>query len=86
MAKRKKIELENIPLVLEKIVSVMDREVDTLANRSSLSDAESRNLIAYSQALTAIYKDYRQEVLAIEKDLKSKTKEEIMAIVKTEVK
>lgn len=84
MAKRKKIDLEKIPLVLEKIASLVDREVDLLGAKASLSLEESKSLVAYATMLTTIYKDYRAEVSAIEKDLKGRTKEDILAIVKAE--
>lgn len=80
-----KVDLERIPEVLEKIVAVVDREVEVLSSKDQLTDAESKNLIQYANTLTAIYKDYRAQILVIEKDLKSRSKEEILQIVKAEV-
>ena len=85
MAKpKKKIDLEKIPVVLEKIAALVDREVDILGAKASLSLEEGKSLVAFASMLTAIYKDYRAEIVAIEKDLKSKSKEEIQAIIKAE--
>ncbi len=84
MAKKKKIDLEKIPLVLEKIACLVDREVDLLSAKASLTLDESKSLVSYATMLTTIYKDYRAEVLAIEKDLKGRSKEDILAIVKAE--
>lgn len=85
MAKKKKIiELEDIPLVLQKVATLIDKEIDSLSAKPSLTFEDSKNLIAYSSALSTIYKDYRAEAAAIQKDLKSMSKEEIMAIVKAE--
>ncbi len=85
MAKKKKlIELEDIPLVLQKVTALIDKEIDSLSAKPSLSFEDSKNLIAYSNALSTIYKDYRAEVTAIQKDLKSMSKEEIMMIAKAE--
>lgn len=85
MAKRKKIALENIPAIVEKVVAVIDREVDSLSAKATLTDAESKNLIAYTQLLCGVYKDYRAEVIEIKKELKGKTKEEIQEMIKAEV-
>lgn len=79
--KKKSIELEDIPSTLQKITSLIDREIDTLGEKSSLSFEDSKNLIAYATALSNIYKDYRAEILSIQKDFKSKSKEEILAII-----
>lgn len=86
MVKRKikSMDLEDIPSLLQKIVSVMDREVDLLTQKDALTSEDVRNLVAYTGTLSDIYKNYRQEVLAIEKDLKSRSKEEILQLVKAE--
>jgi hypothetical protein len=84
MAKRKKIELENIPEVLEKIATLVNREVETFSTKPQLSIEESKILINYASVLSAIYKDYRAEVAVIEKDIKTLPKEEILKIVKAE--
>lgn len=84
MAKKKKIDLEKIPSVLEKIAALVDREVDSLANKPTLSLEEGKSLVAFASMLSTMYKDYRAEILAIEKDLKTKSKEEIQAIIKAE--
>lgn len=75
------LELEDIPLTLQKIASLIDKEITVFTKKDSLSSEEAKNLIAYSGVLSTIYKDYRAEVLAIQKDLKSKTKEEILAMI-----
>ncbi len=85
MAKKKKIiELEDIPLVLQKVASLIDREVESLSAKPSLTFEDSKNLIAYSSALSTIYKDYRAEVSAIQKNLKDMSKDEIMSIISAE--
>lgn len=84
MAKRKKIDLEKIPDTLEKIVAIMDREVENLAAKPSLSTEEAKVLIAYQTALTSTYRDYRADVKAIKEELKGKTKEELQQLIKAE--
>lgn len=84
MAKRKKIDLDKIPATLEKVAALIDREIDSLGEKPQLSDEESKRLINYATVLTNIYKDYRAQVVQIEKDLKARSKEEILAIVKAE--
>lgn len=83
---KKKISLEKIPTLLERIVGLIDREIDQLSDKDSLSSEETKNLITYGTLLSGLYKDYRAEVLTIQKDLKSKSKEEILQIVKSEAK
>ena len=85
MAKpKKKIDLDKIPLVLEKITALVDREVDLLSEKASLSLEEGKSLVGYASMLSGIYKEYKAEILSIEKDLKSKSKEEIQAMIKAE--
>lgn len=90
MARRKKeitvLELEDIPSTLQKIVGLMDREIDSLSQKGSLTPEDSKNLISYAGALSTIYKDHRAEVLAIQKDLKTRSKEEIMAMISADGK
>jgi len=85
MAKpKKKIDLEKIPSVLEKIAALVDREVDLLGAKTALTLEEGKSLVAFASMLSTMYKDYRAEIVAIEKDLKSKSKEEIQAMIKSE--
>ncbi len=85
MAKpKKKIDLDKIPAVLEKIAALVDREVDNLANKTTLSLEEGKSLVAFASMLSTMYKDYRQEVIAIKKDLKELPKEDLQAIIKAE--
>lgn len=84
MAKKKKIDLEKIPLVLEKIASLVDREVDLLAAKDSLTIEEGKSIVAYATMLSGIYKEYKAEVKQIEQDLKTRSREDILAIVKAE--
>lgn len=83
MAKRK-IDLDKIPELLEKITSIIDKDIDELSNQKSLTEDESKRVIAYANTLTTIYKDYRAQIIQIEKDLKVKSKEDIMSIIKAE--
>ena len=86
MAKKKKIDLEKIPLVLEKIVSLVDREIDLLGAKDSLTTEEGKSLVAYAGLLTTTYKDYRAEVKSIELSLKGMSKEDILTIAKVDTK
>ena len=84
MAKKKKIDLDRIPTTLEKICALIDREIDVLTDKPSCTSEEAKNLIAYAGVLSALYKDYRAECLALSKDIKTKSKEDILAIIKAE--
>lgn len=84
MAKRKKIDLDKIPETLQKIAALFDREVTQLSEKPILSSDDAKTLISYAQVLTTMYKDYRAEVVAIEKELKTKSKEDIQAMIKAE--
>lgn len=85
MAKRtKKMDLEKIPEIQSKVVSLVNREVEVLADKTALSNEEAKNLIAYSTLLSTLYKEYRAEVLAIRKDLKELPKEDLQKIIKAE--
>lgn len=87
MTKRKKnLQLEDIPILLEKAVNLMDQEISYLFTKEKLSCEDRRDLIAMVTACGTMYRDYRQEVLQIEKDLKSKSKEEILSIIKEDGK
>jgi len=84
MAKRKKLDLERIPETLEKIIAVIDREVDNLHQKEALSYDDSKNLISYASVLTSIYRDYRSEIKALKEEIKGKTKEELQELIKRE--
>ena len=86
MAKKKKIVLEDIPEVLEKAVSLINQEITNLSAKPTLTTEESRLLIAYCDSLTVIYRDYRAQVAAIQADLKKKSPEEILQLVRSESK
>ena len=75
---------ETIPEVQKKIVSVIEQEVDLLVKKEQLSNDDCKNLIAYSATLSNLYKDRRAEIVETKKDLKGKTKEEILSIIKQE--
>ncbi len=81
---KKKIDLDKIPEVLEKIASLVDREVDILGAKPALTLEEGKSLVSYASLLSGMYKDYRAEVKQIEADLKGRTKEEVLAIVKAD--
>lgn len=82
----KKLDLEDIPIVLTKIVNIIDNQIDILKDKEDLDEADQRMILAYSTQLNVLYKDYRAEVLTIEKELKTKSKEDILNIVKAEAK
>jgi hypothetical protein len=85
MAKRtKKMDLEKIPEIQGKVVSLINREVEVLADKDNLTAEEAKNLIAFSTLLSTLYKDYRAEVIAIKKDLKELPKEDLQKIIKAE--
>lgn len=84
--KPKTLDLEKIPEVLEKITLVIDQQVEILQEKAELTAEDCKNLIAYAGCLSAIYKDYRVQILEIRKELKDMPKDQIMSIVKSEVK
>jgi hypothetical protein len=80
----KKIELEDIPEVLATAISLVNKELISLSKKEQLSFEDSKNLISYCTVLTNVYKDYRQQVSDIQRDLRMKSKEEILEIIKSE--
>jgi hypothetical protein len=85
MAKKAKKDLEKIPLILEKVVALVDKEIDNFLLKDELTSEDARNVINYSSLLVGMYKDYRAECLQIKKELKELPKEDILKIVKAEV-
>jgi len=81
---KKHLELENIPLSLQKAVALMDREIDNLGAKEALTHEDAKNLIAYVSVLKDIYKEHRAEVIQIKKELKDIPKEELQRIFKIE--
>ncbi len=74
------LELEHIPLILERAINVINKEITVLAAKQALDPEDSRNLIAYCGLLGTIYRDYRSEVKAIEQELRGRTKADVLAI------
>ena len=83
MAKRKSVQLDKIPLILQQAVALMKQQMDQYSNKE-LTSEDAKTIIELSKTLATIYKDYRQEVMTIEKDLKSRTKEEINELIRLE--
>lgn len=84
MAKRKRIDPDRIPEILEKITAVIDREVDNLSQKATLSHEDIRDLLSLQMALTTTYKEHRAEIKAMKEDLKGKSKEDLLQIIKAE--
>jgi hypothetical protein len=84
MSKHRKIDLENLPAVLERAAALMDKEIITMSAKESLTPEDARNLISYTSTLRELYRDYRAEVKAIREELKGRTKEDLLALVKSE--
>lgn len=80
---KKKIDLEKIPELLEKAAALIDREIKVMGDKEQLSSEDARNLIAYITALSSVYKEYRAEIKQIKEDLRGKTKEELMEMMRT---
>ena len=85
MAKRK-LDLDQIPIIQSKIIALIDREIDVLADKDSLTEEEGHLVLSYSNALVRLYQDYREEVLQIKKELKGMNKEDLQNMVRAEVK
>lgn len=79
------MDLDQIPEIQAKVVSVIDREVTALSAKASLTSEEAKSLIAYSALLSTVYKEYRAEVLATKKEIKELSKEELQALIQAEV-
>ena len=86
MGKKKLVEMDQVPEIQEKIISLISQEIDVLSDKPSLSVEDTKTLIAFSNTLSTLYKDYRAECLAISKDLKGKAKSDILEIVKADGK
>jgi len=86
MVKKKRIDSENIPQILEKITAIIDREVDVLAAKADLSHDDRRDLLNLQAALGATYREYRAEVKQVKEDMKGMSKEQIQQIIKVDSK
>lgn len=84
MAKRKKLDLEKIPDILQKATALIDKEITSYLEKDSLTSEESRNLVSYVSLLSTLYKDYRSEVTQIKKELKDLPKEDLTKLIKAE--
>lgn len=80
----KKIQLDDIPEIVEKAVALIDREITILAEKEFLNLEESKNLVSYIGVLTNVQKDYRAEIKQIKEDMKGLSKETLMQMVKSE--
>lgn len=84
MKKKKHIfNFDNISNILGIGVSIIERELDVLAQKSlqdGLSDSDSKTLIAYLSTLREIKKDYLAEIAAVQKELKSLSTEELKSL------
>jgi len=84
--KLKKIELEEIPVVLENIITIINKDVLDLMQKEEISSQDRKDLIGYATVLQTVFKDYRTQILEIKKDLKEMSKDQILSIVKSEAK
>jgi len=85
MATAKKIKRftrEDAPDLLDKILSLLNKEVDNLAAKESLSCEDTKNVIAITSAVTSVYKEYKEELKTLQKDLNSLSKTEIARLAK----
>ncbi len=90
MAKRiVKITAEDIPQIQEKILTLINREIDLLFlpkedRNSELTEADKDNLKDFSTLIKTIYVDYRAEVKALKLELKDLPKEDLLKIIKAD--
>ncbi len=84
MAKARKAELETIPDILEKATGLINREIENLMHKDSISEEDSRILISYCHHLSNIYKDYRAERKQIQEDLRGKSLVDIQNLIKAD--
>lgn len=85
MAKSKKIDLENIPSILEKAMGLIQQQIDAMSKKDLLDTEDCKNLISFCNTASSIYKDYRAEVKQIEMELRGKSKQEILSLVKADL-
>ena len=75
---------EDAPDIVDKILSLLNKEVDNLSQKSALSSEDLKNVIAVAGVVTSIYKEYKLELRTLEQDIGKMTKAEISALVKKE--
>lgn len=79
------IEPEQIPEIQQKIIYLLNKQVDTfIAQASMLTADDLKSVLSIREALTSLYKDYRLEVLTIEKDLRARPQAELLELIKAE--
>ena len=82
--KKRKVELDQIPAILEQAVGCISKEIEALSKKDELTTDDVKNLINFTTTLREIYKDYRSEVKQLELDLKTKTKQNLLSIINAE--
>jgi hypothetical protein len=82
--KKRKVELDQIPAILEQAVGCISKEIESLSKKDELNADDVKNLINFTTTLREIYKDYRAEVKQLELDLKTKTKQNLLSIINAE--
>lgn len=80
--KTKKLSREDIPDLLDKILSLLNKEVDNLSAKEELSSEDVKNVILIANTTTSVYKEFKEELKTLQKDLNSLSKTEIARLAK----
>ena len=80
--KTKKLSREDIPDILDDIITLFHRGLQDMKAQESISTADMKELKDISSAINTIYKDYREELKTLQKDLNALSKTEIQRLAK----
>lgn len=75
---------EDCPDLIDKILTLLNKEIDCLCTKSSLTSEDLKNVNAVAGVVTSIYKEYKEELKTLEKDISKLSKAEIARIAKNE--
>lgn len=81
--KIKKLNRDDCPDLLDKVLSLLNKEIDNLSFQESLSSEDTKNIIQIAGVITSIYKEYKLELKTFEQDLNKMSKTEIARLAKS---
>jgi lipase chaperone LimK len=86
MAKKqiKKLNRDDSPDILDKVLSLLNKELDNLAAQEALTSEDTKNVIAIAGAVSTIYKEYKLELKTLDQDLSKMSKQELMSLVRVD--
>lgn len=73
---------EDCPDLIDKILTLLNKEIDNLCNQASLTSEDLKNVNSVAGVVTSIYKEYKDELKTLQKDVNSLSKAEIARLAK----